>query len=50
MTPTFTETDFFALMPVIELCLFGCGILMIDFMLRKGGAPVDRSCVRFEVH
>lgn len=38
MTPTFTETDFFALMPIIELCLFGCGILMIDFMLRKGGA------------
>jgi len=35
MTPTFTATDFFALKPAILLCLFGCGILLTDFLVRR---------------
>ncbi len=37
MTPsfTFTATDFFALKPVILLCLFGCGILLLDFLIKE---------------
>ena len=31
----FTVTDFFALKPAILLCLFGCGILMTDFLIRN---------------
>ena len=31
----FTVTDFFALKPAILLCLFGCGILMTDFLIRS---------------
>ena len=32
----FTATDFFALKPAVLLCLFGCGILLTDFLLREG--------------
>ena len=32
----FTATDFFALKPAVLLCLFGCGILLTDFLLRQG--------------
>ena len=32
----FTEADFFALKPVVLLCLFGCGILLTGFLLRQG--------------
>jgi len=35
MIPSFTEIDFFVLKPVILLCLFGCGILMTDFLIRN---------------
>ena len=31
----FTVTDFFALKPAILLCLFGCGILMTDFLIHS---------------
>ena len=31
----FTVTDFFALKPAILLCLFGCGILMTDLLIRN---------------
>ncbi len=34
MSPSFTTTDFFVLKPVILLCLFGCGVLMTDFLIR----------------
>ncbi len=34
MSPTFTTTDFFVLKPIILLCLFGCGVLMTDFLIR----------------
>lgn len=32
----FTATDFHALKPIVLLCLFGCGILLTDFLLEKG--------------
>jgi NADH-quinone oxidoreductase subunit N len=35
MTPLFTATDFFVLKPAILLCLFGCGILLTDFLARN---------------
>ncbi len=34
MNLSFTTTDFFALKPVILLCLFGLGILLTDFLIR----------------
>ena len=34
MSPQFTSTDFFVLKPVILLCLFGCGVLMTDYLIR----------------
>ena len=34
MNLSFTATDFFALKPVILLCLFGLGILLTDFLIR----------------
>ena len=34
MNLSFTGTDFFALKPVILLCLFGLGILLTDFLIR----------------
>ncbi len=33
MNIEFTATDFFVLKPAILLCLFGCGILVTDFLL-----------------
>jgi len=36
MDPLFTWTDFFVLKPAILLCLFGCGILLTDFLLKQG--------------
>ncbi len=33
MNLQFTTTDFFVLRPAILLCLFGCGILLIDFLV-----------------
>ena len=34
MNLSFTATDFFALKPVILLCLFGLGILLTDLLIR----------------
>jgi NADH-quinone oxidoreductase subunit N len=34
MTPQFTATDFFVLKPILLLCLFGCGILVLDFLIK----------------
>jgi NADH-quinone oxidoreductase subunit N len=34
MTPQFTATDFFTLKPILLLCLFGCGILLLDFLIK----------------
>ena len=36
MDPLFTWTDFFVLKPAILLSLFGCGILLTDFLLKQG--------------
>ena len=37
---TFTATDFHVLKPAILLCLFGCGILLLDvFLVRRIGKP-----------
>jgi NADH-quinone oxidoreductase subunit N len=38
MMPQFTATDFFVLKPMLQLCLFGCGILLLD-KLTKGPRP-----------
>lgn len=34
MTPQFTATDFFVLKPILLLSLFGCGILILDFLIK----------------
>jgi NADH-quinone oxidoreductase subunit N len=34
MTPQFTATDFFVLKPILLLSLFGCGILVLDFLIK----------------
>lgn len=36
MESLFSWTDFFVLKPVILLCLFGCGILLTDLLLKQG--------------
>jgi hypothetical protein len=33
MIPQFTATDFFVLKPILLLSLFGCGILVLDFLI-----------------
>ena len=34
MIPQFSETDFFVLKPILLLSLFGCGILILDFLIK----------------
>ena len=34
MMPQFTATDFFVLKPILLLSLFGCGILILDFLIK----------------
>ena len=34
MMPQFTATDFFVLKPILLLSLFGCGILVLDFLIK----------------
>jgi len=34
MIPQFTATDFFVLKPILLLSLFGCGILILDFLIK----------------